>query len=154
MKSLVVYFSHSGRTKKVAEKIAAITESDLRELISERDYSKDEDILLKETREEIEKNFYPKLISGNDSIDSYEVVFIGSPHWHSTFAPPVLSFLKSLDFANKRIIPFCTHEGDGLGKIVENIKSECPKSNVLDGIAIEGDIEEVELKNYINQIIG
>lgn len=153
MKSLVVYFSHSGTTKKIAEKIAEITKSDLRELISEREYSKDEDVLLKETREEIEENYYPKLISGNDTIEDYEIVFIGSPHWHNTFAPPVLSFLKSLDFENKTIVPFCTHEGDGLGKIVENIKSECPKSNVLDGIAIEGDIEEVELKNYINQII-
>lgn len=72
---------------------------------------------------------------GNNDIDA-EVVFIGSPNWLATFAPPVLTFLRSADLQGKTIIPFCTHGGGGFGRMMEDYRKECQGSTVKEGIAL------------------
>lgn len=63
------------------------------------------------------RGFCPKLISGNELTNDYRIIFIGTPNWFKTFAPPVMSFLKQHDFTGKIVIPFCTHGGGGFGQI-------------------------------------
>ncbi len=70
-----------------------------------------------EVRQQISKGFCPNLISGNEPINDYEKIFIGSPNWFKTLAPPVMSFLRLHNFIGKTIIPFCTHGGGGFGQI-------------------------------------
>jgi flavodoxin len=66
------------------------------------------------------------------------VVFIGYPDWWGTIPAPVRTLLSDYDFSQKTIAPFCTHEGSGLGRSVSDISKLCPKSTVLEGVAIRG----------------
>jgi flavodoxin len=73
-----------------------------------------------------------------ENIKLYDLVFIGYPNWCSTIPAPVKAFLSQYDFSGKTIVPFCTHEGSGLGRSATDISKLCPKSTFLDGVAIRG----------------
>ena len=120
MRPLVVYYSYSGITRRLAEDIALITDGELRELKLQKPYSFSYNTAVKEVREEIEKGYCPHLTEGAEAIENAEVIFIGSPNWLKTFAPPVLSFLRTVDLSGKTIIPFCTHGGGGFGRMIED----------------------------------
>lgn len=111
--------------ESLALEIAVQTGGRLRELIPDKNYSFDYNTAVKEVRNQISRGFCPKLISGNEPIDDYQTIFIGSPNWFKTLAPPVMSFLKQHDFTGKAIIPFCTHGGGGFGQIENDIAREC-----------------------------
>ena len=121
MNPLVVYYSYSGITRRLAEDIALITDGNLRELKPQKPYSFSYNTAVKEAREEIEKGYCPPLLQGAEAIENTDVIFIGSPNWLKTFAPPVLSFLRAVDLSGKTIIPFCTHGGGGFGRMIEEI---------------------------------
>ena len=150
MNPLVVYYSYSGITRRLAEDIALITDGDLRELKPEKPYSFSYNTAVKEVREEIEKGYCPPLIQGAEAVENSELVFIGSPNWLKTFAPPVLSFLRAVDLSRKTIIPFCTHGGGGFGRMIEDYKKECKNSIIRDGIALKGDYSFDELKTWLD----
>ena len=147
---LVVYYSYSRITRRLAEDIALITDGDLRELKPEKPYSFSYNTAVKEVREEIEKGYCPPLIQGAEAVENSELVFIGSPNWLKTFAPPVLSFLRAVDLSGKTIIPFCTHGGGGFGRMIEDYKKECKNSIIRDGIALKGDYSFDELKKWLD----
>ena len=149
MKILVVYYSYSGITRRLAEDIALITDGDLLELKPLRPYSFSYNTAVKEVREEIEKGYCPHLTEGAEAIENAEVIFIGSPNWLKTFAPPVLSFLRTVDLSGKTIIPFCTHGGGGFGRMIEDYKKECGNSTIKDGIALKGDYDFDELQKLL-----
>ena len=150
MNPLVVYYSYSGITRRLAEDIVLITDGDLRELKPEKPYSFSYNTAVKEVREEIEKGYCPPLIQGAEAVENSELVFIGSPNWLKTFAPPVLSFLRAVDLSGKTIIPFCTHGGGGFGRMIEDYKKECKNSIIRDGIALKGDYSFDELKTWLD----
>lgn len=150
--TLVVYYSLFKSTKNLALEIAVQTGGTLRELIPDKNYSFDYNTAAKEVRNQISRGFCPKLISGNEPIEDYETIFIGSPNWFKTFAPPVMSFLRQHDFTGKTIIPFCTHGGGGFGQIENDIAGECPKSIILPGIAVNGTVIPEEVTNWLKSI--
>lgn len=152
MKPFIVYYSYSGITRRLAEDIALITDGELRELKPERPYSFSYNTAVKEAREEIEKGYCPPLIQvqGAEAIENAELIFIGSPNWLKTFAPPVRSFLRTVDLSGKTIIPFCTHGGGGFGRMIEDYKEECRHSIIKDGIALKGDYSFDELKAWLD----
>jgi flavodoxin len=133
--------------------ISKQTGGTIRELIPEKNYSFDYNTACKEVRNQIARGYCPKLLSGNECINDYETIFIGSPNWFKTLAPPVMSFLKEHDFAGKTVIPFCTHGGGGFGQIENDIAKECSKANILSGFAVNGDAETEELINWL-KVIG
>ena len=153
MKPLIVYYSYSGITKRLAEDIALITDGKLRELKPEKPYSFSYNTAIKELRQEIDRGYCPPLIEGAESVGDAEVIFIGSPNWIRTFAPPVLSFLRAVDLKGKTIIPFCTHGGGGFGQMIESYKKECKDSIIKEGIALKGDYSFDELKNLLKSSI-
>ena len=150
LSTLIVYYSYSGITRRLAEDIALITDGDLRELKPQKPYSFSYNTAVKEVREEIERGYCPTLIQGAETIENAEVIFIGSPNWLKTFAPPVLSFLRAVDLSKKTIIPFCTHGGGGFGRMIEDYKKECKNSIIKDGIALKGDYNFDELKTWLD----
>ena len=150
MSPLIVYYSYSGITRRLAEDIALITDGDLRELKPQKPYSFSYNTAVKEVREEIERGYCPTLIQGAETIENAEVIFIGSPNWLKTFAPPVLSFLRKVDLRGKTIIPFCTHGGGGFGRMIGDYKKECKNSIIKDGIALKGDYNFDELKTWLD----
>ena len=149
MHHLIVYYSYSGIIRRLAEDIALITDGDLRELKPQKPYSFSYNTAVKEVREEMEKGYCPTLIQGLEDIENVEVIFIGSPNWLKTFAPPVLSFLRKVDLSGKTIIPFCTHGGGGFGRMIEDYKKECKNSIIKDGIALKGDYSFDELQTWL-----
>ena len=150
MNPLVVYYSYSGITRRLAEDIALITAGNLRELKPQKPYSFSYNTAVKEAREEIEKGYCPPLLQGAEAIENTDVIFIGSPNWLKTFAPPVLSFLRAVDLSGKTIIPFCTHGGGGFGRMIEDYKKECKNSTIKDGIALRGDYSFDELRKWLD----
>jgi len=153
MKPLIVYYSYSGITKRLAEDIALITDGKLRELKPEKPYSFSYNTAIKELRQEIDRGYCPPLIEGLESVDDAEVIFIGSPNWIRTFAPPVLSFLRAVDLKGKTIIPFCTHGGGGFGQMIESYKKECKDSIIKEGIALKGDYSFDELNDLLKRVM-
>ena len=69
---------------------------------------------------------------------TYDVIFLGYPNWWGTMPMPVYTFLESYDFSGKKIVPFCTHEGSSMGHSEKDIAKACPKSTILEGLAIHG----------------
>jgi flavodoxin len=137
-KVLVVYFSHSGNTKIVANKIKNFTDADILEIIPERAYPQDYDSVVNQAKIEIKSNFRPKLKNDKINIQNYDIIFVGSPNWWNTIAPPISTFLTSYDLSGKKIVTFITHEGSRLGVAESDIKKICPNSTILKGLAIRG----------------
>ena len=150
MKLLIAYYSYSGITKRLAEDIALVTDGELRELKPQKPYSFSHNTAVKEARYEIENKHCPPLIEGAEPVGEAEVIFIGSPNWLKSFAPPVLTFLKTVDLSGKILIPFCTHGGGGFGRMMQDYKNECNNSIIKDGLALEGDYSFDELQNWLN----
>lgn len=151
-KILIAYYSFSKTTENLAVEIALLTNGEMRNLIPENPYSFDYNTATKEARSQIERGYCPKLIEGNESIEEYDTIFIGSPNWFKTIAPPVLSFLRKHDFSNKTIIPFCTHGGGGFGNIEETIKTEAKNANYLPGFAGAMDTETDGVETWLKRI--
>lgn len=151
-KILVVFYSFSNTTRRLAEEIAKQTRGDLRELICEKSYAFNYNTAAKEVRHEIEIGYCPKLLSGSESVASYDYIFLGTPNWFKSFAPPILSFLKNVDLQEKTLIPFCTHGGGGLGRIEINIEKECTKSTVLSGFTAMNNFDNQQVKNWLKKI--
>lgn len=151
-KILVVYYSYSNTTKSLAEDIVLLTDGDIRELVIEKPYSFHYNGATKEVRNEMERGYCPKLVSGNESVGDYEYIFVGSPNWFKSFAPPILSFLRSVDLNGKTMIPFCTHGGGGFGQIENNISKECPNSKLLPGFAVTSDYDDKQVQNWLEDI--
>lgn len=151
-KVLVVYYSFSNTTKSLAEDIAIITDGDIRELIPEKTYSFSYNGATKEVRSEIERGYCPKLLYGNEQVNDYDYIFVGTPNWFKSFAPPILSFLRNVDLDGKTVIPFCTHGGGGFGQIEINISKECPNSKILPGFAATSDYDDKHVQDWIDEI--
>jgi len=151
-KTLIAYYSRKGQnyaagsivnlavgnTEVVARKIQAITGGDLFEIQTVKSYpesyNETTDVAMTEKR----TNARPELKQYVENIDTYDVIYLGYPNWWGTFPMAVCTFLESADFSGKTIIPFCTHEGSGIGKSESDICKLCPTANVKTGLAIRG----------------
>lgn len=125
-KILVAYFSASGVTKNAAEKLAKAANADLFEIKPVRPYT-DADLnwMDKKSRSTIEMNDLssrPEIAKKCENMGSYDVVFVGFPIWWYVEPRIIDTFLESYDFSGKRVIPFATSGGSGLGKTAENFK--------------------------------
>lgn len=137
-KVLVVYFSRSGNTRTVAQKIQKATGADLFELQLAKPYPTDYQQLVAQFKEEVKTKRWPALKARVANFAQYDVVFVGSPNWGSTIAPPVSSFLATHNLKGKTLIPFMTHGGGGWGHSRDDIKALCPQSTLLEGLALNG----------------
>lgn len=137
-KMLIVYFSHSGNTRAVAEQIRAATGGELLELRPAAPYPETYDDVVEQAKKEVRSGYTPPLRTKMPDISTYDVIFVGSPNWWGTIAPPVRTFLTENDLAGKTVAPFITHEGSRLGRAVEDIRSLCPQAVVTPGLAVRG----------------
>ena len=115
-KVLVAYYSHSGNTREVARQIAGVSGGELFEIVPVTPYPSDYRTVVDQAKKEIEAGARPALKSRVEDMSQYDVIFIGSPCWWATVAPPVATFLISYDFAGKTVVPFMTHEGSRMGR--------------------------------------
>ena len=135
---LVVYFSRTGNTRKIANLIHQEVGGTIHELRPAKPYPEAYDAVVDQAGKEIQAGYKPALQSAVEHIASYDTIFVGSPNWWSTIAPPVATFLAEYDLAGKTIVPFCTHGGGGLARIGRDIARLCPQSTLLSALAING----------------
>jgi len=141
--NLVVYYTWSGNTRRIAEKIHEIVGGDIIEIEPQIPYPDSYNEVVEQARIEIRDDYKPPLKTKIDNTERYETIFIGSPNWWGTIAPPVRSFLLSNDFSGKRIAPYISHGGGGKQRTVETIKKLCPDSDILRELIIHNDGGEV-----------
>ncbi|HHW02150.1 MAG TPA: flavodoxin [Thermoanaerobacterales bacterium] len=136
---LIVYYSHSGNTQKVAKLIQQETGGVLCEIQPEIAYPASYNAVVEQAKKEIQAGYRPEIKNTVPDLEPYDTIFVGSPNWWSTVAPPIATFLSKNNLSGKTIIPFCTHGGGGLGHIQQDINRLCPQSRVLDCFALYGD---------------
>jgi len=105
----VVYFSRSGNTREIANQIHERVGGDIFEIQPEEPYPSNYDAVVKQAKQELESGYKPKLKAKIENIESYDVIFVGSPIWWGTIPAPVVTFLSEYDLSGKTIVPFCTH---------------------------------------------
>lgn len=135
---LIVYFSHSGNTRMLAEMIQHKTQADILELKTAHTYPDTYRATTDQARQELNTGFRPQLVNENKDLKSYDVVCIGFPIWWGTMPTALFSFLESHDLSGKTIAPFCTHGGSGLGHSTQDLARLCPKSKISEGLAVRG----------------
>ena len=138
---LIVFFSHYGNTQRIADLIHELTGGTILRIEAERPYPDAYNAVIDQAKHEIHEGFKPSIIPSQVDLDPYTTIFIGSPNWWSTIAPPVATFLEANDLSDKVIVPFCTHGGGGLRNVEKDIRRLCPKSTFLESLAISGSSE-------------
>lgn len=146
-KTIIIYFSHSGNTKKVAELIQQETGASITTLEPETAYPSGfqaaVDEMSRQNKGKILPPFKPLAVNLND----YDTVFLGHPVWDSRLPPVIRTFLRDSNFNGKTIIPFNTHKGFGIGKSVAEIKDFADGAKVLEVLSIsEGELKSASSK--------
>ena len=137
-KILIVYLSRTSNTKTIAEMIHNNVGGKIVALELEQPYPNDYRATVEQVVKENETGYLPALKTKIDSIQNYDVVFVGFPTWGMKLPPPMKSFLKQYDLSGKTIVPFNTNDGYGIGSSFETVKELCPKGEVLGGFSIKG----------------
>ena len=144
---LVAYFSASGVTKRVAEKIAGENGYDIFEIVPEEIYTPaDLDYMDKNSRSTIEmndKSFRPPIKQTCD-VSSYDTVAIGFPVWWYTAPTIINTFIESVDLVGKRIKVFCTSGGSGVDKCVSDLQKTYPELDFAKGMRFTGNVSKAK----------
>lgn len=154
-KILVAYFSATGNTKVVAEKLAAAINADLFEIVPEQLYTSDDlNWQNNQSRSSIEmgdKSSRPQIASKIEDISQYNIVFVGSPIWWGREPSIMDTFIESYDFADKTIIPFVTSGSSDIGDYGANLQALAPNAKVLTGKRFPNDVSAEELKVWADE---
>jgi flavodoxin len=151
-KRLIAYYSRAGNnyvngnivnlavgnTEVAAKMIQKLTGSDIFRIDTVKAYPKGYQETTEVAQQELRRNARPEIVGNVDKMADYSVIYLGYPNWWGTMPMGVFTFLEKCDFAGKTIIPFCTHEGSGMGRSESDIRKLCPNARVLKGIAIKG----------------
>lgn len=159
---LIVYYSRRGQnyyngsirdlekgnTETAAEYIQKAVGGDMFRVETVTPYSADYTACTEEAQEELRQNARPELKEYLESLDKYDTLFVGYPNWWGTMPMAMFTFLERYSLAGKRIIPFCTNEGSGMGSSERDLKKICIGAAVERGFAIRG-CETVKLEKKI-----
>ena len=167
-KVLIVYLSRTNNTKAIAEIIQKNVGGTLVALELKVPYPEDYKTIVDQVAKENETGFLPPLKTKINSIQKYDIVFVGFPTWGMQLPPPMKSFLTQYDLGGKTVIPFNTNAGYGVGSSFGSVKKLCPRSKLLEGFSTKGGVErdgiyfviegekekqaQVEIRNWLRKI--
>ena len=153
---LVAFFSATGTTKGVAEKIAAITGGDLYEIVPAEPYSSADlnwnDRGSRSTKEQNDKNVRPAIGSETLDLTGYETVYLGFPIWWGEEPRIMDTFVEAHDFSGITVIPFCTSSSSGIGRSGPNMEALAGSGRWLDGKRFGGNVSEADLRTWIESL--
>lgn len=156
-KTLVAYFSATGTTKRVAERLARAAQADLFEIKPAVPYSSaDLDWTNKASRtskERSDESIRPALAVTLADASAYNVVYIGFPIWWYVAPRIIATFLESSDFSGKTIVPFATSGGSSMGRTIEELKRICPTARFLSGRVLNG-LSDKGLADWVASVNG
>ncbi len=134
-----VRFLKRGNNEVIVDKIKAVLpDADVFRIETVKKYKEDYYELIEEAKQELRAKARPELTDTVKDMDQYDTIILGYPNWWGIPPMAVFSFLESYDFAGKKIVPFCSHEGSGLGGSIRQIKMAVPDANLTAGVAIHG----------------
>lgn len=150
--TLIVYFSRKGEnywngsiknltkgnTEIVAKMAAELTSGDLFQVETVKTYLKDYYACIDEAKKELQDDARPELKQYCENLDNYKNIIIGYPNWWGTMPMAMFTFLEHYDLSGKRIFPFCTNEGSGMGNSEKDLKRICKGAAVEKGLSIHG----------------
>ena len=149
---LVAYFSATGTTKGVAEKLASAVGGDLYEIVPAEPYSDADlnwnDRESRSTKEQDDKSARPGIASEALDLSGYETIYVGYPIWWGEEPRIMDTFVESYDFSGKTMIPFCTSGGSGIGSSGRNMEQLTGGATWLDGSRFGGGVSEDELRAW------
>lgn len=150
--SVVLYFSATGNTKKIAERIASELNSDIIEIIPKEEY-KPEDLDYnsdcRANREQNDSKSRPEIKNTID-ISKYDTIYLGYPIWWGTNPKIILTLLDTYDFTNKTIIPFCTSGSTEISGSVNDLRNYNSKLNIKNGKRFSINDSDDIIKEFIN----
>lgn len=151
-KSVVLYFSATGTTKSIAERIATQSNSDIIEIIPKEKY-KSEDLNYnsdcRANREQNDSKARPEIENTID-ISKYDTIYLGYPIWWGTNPKIILTLLDKYDFTGKTIIPFCTSGSTEISNSVGDLRNYNSKLNIKDGKRFSSNDSDDVIKDFIN----
>jgi len=154
-KMLIVFYSHTGNARFIAEIIQAHTGADVFELKPVDPYPEDVGATIERVGKEREAGFLPPLAGKIENFARYDVIFLGSPNWFGGLSLPAQSFLRSYDLSGKMIVPFISFGRGGLQNTVEDIKTLAPNATVLPEFSVSRDNvkeSQSDIMQWIEQI--
>ena len=151
---LVAYFSATGTTKGVAERIASVTGGDLYEILAAKPYSAADlnynDRSSRSTKEQNDKSVRPEIGSEDISLEGYKTLYLGFPIWWGEEPRILDTFAEKYSFEGITVIPFCTSGGSGIGRSGRNMETLAGSGTWLEGKRFSGNVSESELKTWID----
>ena len=146
-KVLIAYFSASGVTKNIAEKIASENDYDIFEIVPQEIYTPADldwtDKNSRSTKEMNDKSFRPPIVESTDASE-YDTVVIGFPVWWYTAPTIINTFIESVDLSGKTIKAFCTSGGSGIDKCVDDLAKTYPELNFSKGLRFRNDVSSAK----------
>lgn len=150
--SVVLYFSATGTTKSIAERISKELNSDIIEIVPKEKY-KSEDLNYnsdcRANKEQNDSKARPE-IKNNIDITKYDTIYLGYPIWWGTNPKIILTLLDTYDFTGKTIIPFCTSGSTGISGSVSDLRDYNSKLTIKDGKRFDSSASDQEIKDFIN----
>jgi flavodoxin len=162
-KILIIYLSRTKNTKAVAEMIQEEVGGELIELELVTPYPEDYRAIVAKVAKENETGFLPPLKTKIPNLDQYEVVFLGFPTWGMQLPPPMKTFLSENNLSGKKVIPFNTNGGYGIGSSFDTVEKLCKRCQIMEGFSVRGGSErdgilfvmegekEVEVQQQVSQ---
>lgn len=152
-KTLVAYFSTGGNTRRAAKALATAANADLYEIRPAQMYSHaDLNWMDKHSRSTLEMNdpsSRPEIADALPDVSGYDVLFVGFPIWWYTCPAIIRTFLEGLDLHGKKIVPFATSGGSGIGNTAEDMKQFAPGADILPGRMLNGRINSDDLSAWV-----
>ena len=167
-KTLIAFYSRSGENyvngsvrnlprgnnEVIVDKIKALLpDADVFRIDTVKKYSADYYECIEEAKQELRAKARPELTARVENMDQYDTIILGYPNWWGVPPMAVFTFLESYDFAGKKIVPFCSHEGSGLGGSIRQIRLTVPEANLTAGVAIHGAAAS-HCEREVNQILA
>jgi len=151
-KVLVAYFSASGVTAKLAQRLAKAIGADLHEILPEVPYTEaDLNWMDKKSRSSVEmndKSYRPAVANRVENMDQYDVIFTAFPIWWYVAPTIVNTFLEQYDLSGKKVIPLATSGGSGMGDTNKELAVSCPGADLKEGKRFSADASAEELKTW------
>lgn len=155
-KTLIVYFSASGSTAKLANTFANVTGGTLYEIKPASPYTgADLNWNDKRSRSSIEMNdktARPSILAPVENMAQYDTIFVGFPIWWYEAPRIIQTFLESYDFTGKTVIPFATSGGSGMGKTAAILQKSCPAATVLPGRRMSASASVNEVSSWVKTL--
>lgn len=152
-KTIICYFSASGITKNIAEKLSSVINADLFEIKPVNKYTlEDLDWNDKNSRSSIEmtnNNSRPEITDKLDNIENYNIVLIGYPIWWDQAPRIINTFIKSINLENKKVYLFATSGGSGINDSVDTLEKEYPNINFINGKLLSKNITSEEITSWL-----